>query len=82
MVPKQVFTWGYFESPPPPTRCQFQRPLLVGLIELYGNYGYEIKLTDQETDNFFRPENKGPTSKRWSQSVEQGNFSVSLQSAQ
>ena len=54
----------------------------IGLIEMYGNYGYEIKLTGQETDNFFRPENKGPTSKRWSQSVEQGNFSVSLQSAQ
>ena len=30
MVPKQVFTWGGFKSRPP-TRCQFQRPLLVGL---------------------------------------------------
>ena len=30
MVPKLVFTGGVLKAPP--TRCQFQRPLLVGLI--------------------------------------------------
>ena len=35
MVPKQVFTRAGIKSPPPPTRCPFQRPLLVGLKETY-----------------------------------------------
>ena len=28
---KWVFIGGVFKSPPPPNRCQFQRPLMVGL---------------------------------------------------